>query len=169
MIVQTTCILVRMSYFDLLLASQEGFNPFGQLIQVLRFAFPYGLNPQCTAKRKNSAFTSNSSPPARPSDTTTARIWSNENSNGTPPSRGKALSSPSNNTVIVCRGKAAAIRPRVAQNHYQGMMAAPRQRERPEVHLVLTLRRGLDRTTGETGSRGHIPCTWSLTRVLPLV
>ena len=60
-------------------------------------------NPQCAAKRRNSAFNTSSPPPTRWSDSTTARIWSNKSSFGTPPNRANARSSPSVNTAIVCR------------------------------------------------------------------
>ena len=39
----------------------------------------------------------------RSSDNTTARIWSNRSSSGTPPNRSKALSRPSIRTGMVCR------------------------------------------------------------------
>ena len=42
-------------------------------------------------------------PAARSSDCTTARIWSNSNSSGTPPKVSKALSSASISAAIVCR------------------------------------------------------------------
>ena len=63
-----------------------------------------GTNPQCVAKRRNSAFRTSSPPPVRSSDSTTARIWSNSSSAGTPPKRANALSSPSVSTAMVCRG-----------------------------------------------------------------
>ena len=50
---------------------------------------------RCAATRRNSAFNTSSPPPTRPSDSTTARIWSNKSSFGTPPNRANARSSPS--------------------------------------------------------------------------
>ena len=50
----------------------------------------HGMKPQCAANRRNSAFITSSPPPDRSSDSTTARIWSNSSSAGTPPNRANA-------------------------------------------------------------------------------
>ena len=79
---------------------------------------------------EDSAFTR--PPPAGSSDSTTARIWSNSSSSGTPPNWSKALSSASIRTAIVCRIEVQPQQPGVAEDDHQGMAPAPGKRERPE-------------------------------------
>ena len=71
----------------------------------------------------------------------TAFIWSNSNSDGTPPKYANDASNPRITTGIVWRFvEPQPHPPRIAQHHDQRVPLAPRQPEVGEVHLALVAR-----------------------------